>query len=336
MTDATDEPRATDVTEATEVTEVTDVTVVGLGAMGSALAEAFLRAGHRVTVWNRTPSRAEPLLARGAHWAGSGGVAEAVAASPLTVVCLVDQKASRQVLSEPAVAAALSGRTLVDLTSDTPERAREAADRAASHGVAYLDGAVMVPTVVVGSPEALLLFSGSREAFDTHRAVLSALGGDLRFLGQDPGAAALHDLALLDVFWSMMAAAVHAFALVTADGVRAEDFAPLAVTSVTGLAPLLTELATEIDEGTYPGELANLVMDAAAAAHVVEASRTRGLDTSVIDAVHGLMARAIAAGHGGDGFSRVVDVVRAAGGADDAAPATPAAGSSAERGGRRG
>jgi 3-hydroxyisobutyrate dehydrogenase-like beta-hydroxyacid dehydrogenase len=282
------------------------VTVLGLGAMGTALAEALLGAGHRVTVWNRTAARAEPLLAKGA--AGAGSAAEAVAASPLTVVCLLDYAASRQVL-EPA-ADALAGRTLVNLTSDTPERAREAAAWAASHGIDYLDGAVLVPVPDVGTPDALLLYSGPQAVFDSHEATLRALGGNTRYLGSDAGTAALYDLALVDVFWAMMASALHAFALVGADGVRASDFAPMALESLTGLAPLMTQIAGNIDAGTHPGDLDNLVMDATAVAHVAEASRTRGLDTSVIDAVHALMSRTIAAGHGGDGFTRVIDAIR--------------------------
>ena len=64
----------------------TDITVVGLGAMGSALARAQLRAGHKVTVWNRDPHKAEPLAAEGAIAAAS--CAEAIAASPVVIVCL--------------------------------------------------------------------------------------------------------------------------------------------------------------------------------------------------------------------------------------------------------
>ncbi|MGP3969811.1 NAD(P)-dependent oxidoreductase [Streptomyces sp. 6N223] len=290
----------------TKTNTTANVTVIGLGAMGSALAGALLDAGHRVMVWNRTPSRADPLVARGAARAETA--AEAVAASELTVVCLVDYAASRQVL-EPA-AGALSGRTLVNLTSDTPERAREAAGWAREHGIDYLDGAVMVPVPVVGTPEALLLYSGGQAAFARHEATLRALGGNARYLGEDPGAAALHDLALLDIFWTMMTAVLHAFALVGADGVRASEFAPLAVESITGLAPLLVEEAAAVDAGRHPGELAPLATDAEGVAHVAEASRVRGLDTSVIEAVHALMARTIAAGHGNDGFSRVIDAIQ--------------------------
>src|SRR5207248_5420944 len=70
---------------------VTDLTVIGLGAMGGRIAEVLLAAGHRTTVWNRTPSRADPLVAQGAIRADD--VAEAVAASPLVLVCVLDYAA---------------------------------------------------------------------------------------------------------------------------------------------------------------------------------------------------------------------------------------------------
>ncbi|WP_341483631.1 NAD(P)-binding domain-containing protein [Streptomyces endophytica] len=93
----------------------TPVTVLGLGAMGRALAAAFLRAGHPTTVWNRTPGRAGELLAQGATPADTA--AEAVAAAPLVIVCVLDYDAAHAIL-EP-IGARLSGRVLVNLTSDT-------------------------------------------------------------------------------------------------------------------------------------------------------------------------------------------------------------------------
>ena len=77
---------------------VTPVTVIGLGLMGQALAGAFLRAGHPTTVWNRTAAKAEQLVGEGAKLAGSVG--DAVAASPLVVVCVSDYTAVRE-LFEP-------------------------------------------------------------------------------------------------------------------------------------------------------------------------------------------------------------------------------------------
>ncbi|MFC7645825.1 NAD(P)-binding domain-containing protein [Streptosporangium lutulentum] len=99
------------------------VTVIGLGSMGSALATALLDRGHPTTVWNRTAHRAEALAARGARPAADPG--EAVTASPLIVACVLDYEALHGVL-EP-VGGSLEGRTLVNLTSGSPEQARETA-----------------------------------------------------------------------------------------------------------------------------------------------------------------------------------------------------------------
>src|SRR5918998_902445 len=115
------------------------VTVIGLGAMGSRIAEVLLRGGHPTTVWNRTPGRAEPLVAQGAVRAGS--VAEAVAASPLVLVCVLDYAAAREIV-EP-VAGELAGRTLVHFTTGTPRQAREMAEWAAGHGIDYVDSGMM-------------------------------------------------------------------------------------------------------------------------------------------------------------------------------------------------
>ena len=60
---------------------MTDVTMIGLGAMGSALARAFIGAGHSVTVWNRTAARMKPLVSLGATAASSP--ADAAIASPV-------------------------------------------------------------------------------------------------------------------------------------------------------------------------------------------------------------------------------------------------------------
>ncbi|GAA1591995.1 hypothetical protein GCM10009678_87800 [Actinomadura kijaniata] len=68
--------------------------------MGTALAEAFLAEGRSLTVWNRTSGRVGGLVAKGARLAAT--VAEAVAAGPLTVVCLNDYATVRRVLGSAA------------------------------------------------------------------------------------------------------------------------------------------------------------------------------------------------------------------------------------------
>ncbi len=210
----------------------TPVTVLGLGDMGRSLARAFLAAGHPTTVWNRSPGKGEDVVALGAVRAASAE--EAVRASGLVVVCLVDYDASDAVL-EP-LAGALEGRVLVNLTSDTPARSRQTAAWAAKHSLAYLDGAIMVPVDVVGSAEALVFHSGDRAAYAAHEDTLKALGEPATYLGEDHGLAAAYDMAMLDFFYGAMGGLVHAFALARAEGIEGASLAPY-LNTIAGILP---------------------------------------------------------------------------------------------------
>jgi len=291
----------------TEHSRQPSVTVLGLGPMGRALAGAFLDAGVRTTVWNRTPGRDAELIARGAVPASSPQ--EAVAASSLTVVCVVNYDASDAVLREDAVAAALKGRTVVNLSADVPGRARDTADWAAGHGIRYLDGAIMTPTPSIGTDDAVLLLSGPEELYREHRPVLAALGGTHTHLGEDIGRAAAYDIALLDVFWTAMAGYTHALALARAEGVAATELAPFAQGIAAILPPLFTEFAADADAGTYSGELNPVTSAASTMAHVVHAAESHGIDAGVMRVIEGQARRVIALGHGTDGFTRVTELL---------------------------
>ncbi|MEW1653693.1 NAD(P)-binding domain-containing protein [Streptomyces sp. NPDC093707] len=283
------------------------VTVLGLGPMGRALAGAFLAAGLRTTVWNRTPGRADALVERGA--AGAGTPQEAVAAGDLTVVCVVNYGAVAAVLRRPEVTDALRGRTVVVLTAGTPDEARATADWAAAHGIRHLDGAIMTPTTTIGTPDAVFLHSGPAELYEEHKPVLDALGGTHTHLGEDIGRAAAHDIALLDVFWTAMAGYAHAVALARAEGITARELAPFAQGIGAILPPIFAQTAEEADRGTYSGEGNPLTSAASAMAHIVRASEAHGIDTGVLRAAEGLAHRAIGRGHGADGFIRIAELL---------------------------
>ena len=138
---------------------MSEVSVIGLGAMGSALARALLRDGHRVTVWNRTSAKAEPLVRDGALLAHSP--AAAVTASPIVLVCVEDYKVTRSILGREEVAPALAGRVLVELSSGTPQDARDAEAWARQRGVDYLDGAIMATPSQIGRPDTPIFVSGA-------------------------------------------------------------------------------------------------------------------------------------------------------------------------------
>jgi 3-hydroxyisobutyrate dehydrogenase-like beta-hydroxyacid dehydrogenase len=275
--------------------------------MGRALADAFVAAGLRTTVWNRTPGRDRELLERGAI--GAGSAAEAVAASPLTVVCVVNYDASDSVLRDQAVTDALKGRTVVNLTADIPDRARDTSDWAASHGIRYLDGAIMTPTPTIGTPDAVFIHSGPEELYREHLPVLEALGGTHTHLGEEIGRAAGYDIALLDIFWTAMAGYAHAVAVARAEGITARDLAPFAQGIAAILPPLFEEWADDVDNGGFSGELNPITSTVSSMAHIVHASEAHGIDASVMRAAEGQARRVIALGHGTDGYMRVTELL---------------------------
>ncbi|MFJ3904824.1 NAD(P)-dependent oxidoreductase [Streptomyces sp. NPDC090025] len=281
------------------------VTVLGLGPMGRALAGAFVAAGVRTTVWNRTPGRDRELIERGAH--GAASAAEAVAASPLTVVSVVDYDASDAVLRTPEVTAALRGRTLVNLTADTPERARDTGSWAAGHGIAYLDGAIMTPTPTIGTPDAVVILSGPADLAAAHGPVLDALGGARTHLGEDIGRAAAYDIALLDIFWTSMTGYMHALAVAGAEGIKPGELAPFAQGIAVIMPPLFEGFAADIEDGGFSGEINPLTSALSSLTHIVRASENHGIDASLARAAEGLARRTVALGHGADGYSRIAE-----------------------------
>jgi 3-hydroxyisobutyrate dehydrogenase-like beta-hydroxyacid dehydrogenase len=283
------------------------VTVLGLGPMGAALARALRVAGLPTTVWNRTPERAEPLRELGAEVAADPTAA--ARAASVVVVCLRDHTATRKVI-ESIEPAALAGRTVVNLSSATPTEARATAAWAADRGLDWLSGAIMVPTPLIGSAEALVLYAGDRALFDRHAATLRVLAGRSEHVGTDHAGASLLDTAMLEVFFAGLTAFLHAAAVTSAHGVDARSFLPYALRAVEIIPASLEGLADDVDAGEYPGTEDNLAMELAAFEHMVATSDEAGLDGRLPRVFRDLAAAAVEAGHGADGYSRLVELLR--------------------------
>ncbi|MDP4501956.1 NAD(P)-dependent oxidoreductase [Nonomuraea turcica] len=291
----------------TSYAEQSAVTVLGLGPMGRALASAFLDAGLPTTVWNRTPGKDGELVERGA--VSTRLPEEAVAASRLTVVCVVNYDAVDAIVRRGAVTDALKGRTVVNLTADTPDRARDTATWAAEHGIGYLDGAIMTPITTIGTPAGVFLHSGPEGLYREHRPVLDALGGTHTHLGEDIGRAAAYDIALLDIFWTAMAGYAHALAVARAEGVTARELALFAKGIGTILPPIFEQAAEDVDSGRFSGEGNPITSAVSSMAHIVHTSEAHGIEAGVMRAAEGLARRAIGRGHGTDGFLRITEIL---------------------------
>ncbi|WP_069164777.1 NAD(P)-dependent oxidoreductase [Nocardia altamirensis] len=282
------------------------VTVLGLGLMGQALAGAFLAAGHRTTVWNRSAAKAEELAAQGATLAAT--LRDAVAASPLVIVCVTDYPAVRALLDP--VSADLVGRVVVNLTSGTSQQARETAEWAAQHGFSYLDGVILAIPSAIATDEAVLLYSGPRAAFDAHEQTLGSLGAATSHLGADHGLSALYDMAMLSLMWSVLNGFLHGAALLGTAQVDATTLAPFLTQGLHTMSGWLTATAAQIDAGAYPAEDSTLDVHLAAMAHLVEESEAVGVNAELPRLAQALAGRAVDEGRGGDDYAALIEQFR--------------------------
>jgi len=281
------------------------VTVIGLGAMGSAMAGAFLKGGHPTTVWNRTADKADDLVAKGAVRAAT--VEEAVASSPLTIVSLLDYKVVREILDP--LGDAVSGRVLVNLTTGTPDQARKAAGWAAERGAEYLDGGILADPEQIGTPQARFYYSGSRDAFETHQTTLKVLGEAVTYYGTDAGLASVYFMALIGLSYEIWISYLHVLVLVGAEDVRAATFAPSATSLLTPTLDLLTEFARAADEGDYPAIAGPLGTHAALMDDLIDTWQARDIDVGRLKYVKALIDRRVAEGRGSEGFSSLVEAI---------------------------
>ncbi|MFI6028453.1 NAD(P)-dependent oxidoreductase [Amycolatopsis magusensis] len=281
------------------------VTVLGLGPMGQAMANVFLAHGCEVTVWNRTPERADDLVAKGAIRAPTVG--EAVRAGDLIVLSLTDYAAAYAILEQAKDE--LAGRTFVNLSSATPAEARQAANWLAALGAAHLTGGVLTPPSGIGTPGPVTLYSGPREVLDAHRATLKLLTG-IDYLGEDPGLAALYYQLEISMFWTALLGYVHATAMARANGISATEFAETAAKTFSGMAEFFEFYAPRIDAGDHSGDVDRLSMSAASIEHVVRTAGDSGVDATLPTAMLEIVRRGIAEGHAGDSFTSLIETFR--------------------------
>ncbi len=285
----------------------TPVTVVGLGSMGSALAEAFIAAGHPTTVWNRTPGKAAPLVAKGAVHART--VDEAVAVSPLVVACLTTFENTVEAL-EPA-AAGLKGRALVTLNSGSPAGARQLAEWALGHGARYLGGAIKNVPSAVGAEDTLLYYGGDIGVFEEFAPTLRVLGGDTVYLGTDPDLAALYEMAVGGTLLPALVGFFQGAAALQARGLTAASMVRFSVKWFEMINSVLPVFAEEIDRGDYTRPASSVNLFLAGAAHDEELGKEANLDMAWHRPFHDLLERAVEAGHGDHSVSALTEILRA-------------------------
>lgn len=270
------------------------VTVLGLGWMGAAIANTMIREGHGVTVWNR-------ILEKSATFAGRAEIAPtvlaAVESSDVIFVCVVNYEASDETLRTPDVTAALSGKTLVQFSSGTPERAREAGQWARLHDVSYLDCTMSGGPLQIGNNLGTFFYTGRQEVFDAWRDVITPLIGTSTYCGEELGYAAALDFARLGALTGVLTVLGNVVSLLQAEGVPLDEFVPaLGFLSSGFLEGALRAMTAD----EYPSGSATLMTWRAWADQFVQSEHDVGIDPRVAELIRDCLALGIERGQGDD------------------------------------
>ena len=277
---------------------MTAVTCIGLGLMGSALARAALASGHGVTVWNRTPEKAQALADIGAVAADKLG--DAIAASPIVLICIDSYASTRALLGTDGVADHLVGRTIVNLTTGTPREAEVLSVWVGAQGARYLDGAILCGPNEIGTETGEVLISGDALAWQVAGPLLTCLAGKVRNVGQGVGAAAALDLAWLTMSYVQFIGVAHAASICRAQGIDLQAFIDL-FPAEPFRADIDTEtckLARIIKDAAYDQPTATLQVWGEALARIQMQARNAGISSAIPDFVAGYFQRAIGMGLG--------------------------------------
>jgi 3-hydroxyisobutyrate dehydrogenase len=200
---------------------MTTIAFIGLGAMGAPMADNLLTAGFVLRVFNRTPARAEPLLARGAQRCASP--ADAARGADFVVSMVADDEATREVMlgADGVVAAAASGTIIIDCSTNSPAMVREVSRAAAARGVAHLDAPVSGSIAQSRGRELVFMVGGPQASFDAAKPLFDAMGRMARRMG-DAGAGATIKLINNMLSGTMSAALAEAMSVSEAAGLDAE------------------------------------------------------------------------------------------------------------------
>ncbi len=275
-----------------------NVAMLGLGIMGSGMAENLLKAGFALSVYNRTRAKAEPFAAKGARIAPTPR--QAAEGADVILSMVGDDNASRAVWlgADGALAGAKPGSILIEVSTLSPDWIRELAKLAADRGLEFLESPVTGSKQAAATANLRLFIGGDPAVLDKARPVLQAISNDIVHIGP-MGSGAIWKLI------NNMMSAVHVAAL--SEGLALAERAGLDMEKVAQLIPIspsaspmvkmkLDRMMAHNYEGTdfslkwmtkdvnYALELAKAVKSpvptAAAVYEIYKQARAQGLDDS--------------------------------------------------------
>ena len=286
---------------------MSDVSVIGLGAMGSAIANALVAGSHAVTVWNRSPDKMLPFAEAGVICATSA--AEAVAAAPVIVICIDDYAATRALFEQHELADRIEDRTLVQFSTGTPQEARDAEHWAQKKNAQYLDGVVLAYPREIGQ-DGIVAISGSQQSFDKIEKLLDALSSDIRYLGTTVGAAAALEVALLSYYVCTHLGLIHAALVCESEDVRTDLLASVIADSLPSDTEEIRNLGRVLQESDFENPGASIGVYSGVLDRILEQARDASINAEIAEFANVIYKRGIDAGFANQEVVALIKLLR--------------------------
>jgi 3-hydroxyisobutyrate dehydrogenase-like beta-hydroxyacid dehydrogenase len=284
------------------------VTVAGLGLMGAAIARGLLRAGHQVTVWNRTYGKTEGLAEHGA--AAVRDLAEAIVASTIVLLCVLDYPVMVRLLDTPEIRKAVRGRTIIPMATGSPDDVDLVANLLQPLGASVLDAKIMFFPAQVGDDDAELLLAGDEKAFRAYSGLLQDVGGICRYLSADVAAASVLYTAVWTYDFAARFAYMEAAALVEKSGLDLHDFEKSAALRTAQFPEQNQELSERFRNNDFEGDQATLDIYAEGMRPMLSTFRKQGMPAFLLEGVGKYTEAAKKEGRGRQDVSVVFDMIR--------------------------
>ena len=282
---------------------MSQVTVIGLGNMGSALARVLVEQGRSVTVWNRSPEKAAPLMEMGAVLAPN--VAAALTASPIILICVTNYGAANHILGE--VGTDISGKVLVQFTTGSPQDARSSETWATEHGAEYLDCAITGSPSSIGTSNAHILVSGREATFQKAEPVLRILANNLDYKGELIGLASAWEMVFIMHYYGMFLSLFHSVQICQAEGIPLEEYITLLDKQGKSYEKWLCE---NIRSGNYQETSAPLELWAGGIQHIVQHAQDSNIHAEFPKLAARLFQEAMDLGYGREEVAALFKVLQ--------------------------
>jgi len=285
------------------------VAVIGLGAMGAALARSLVGAGAETQVWNRGPGRAEPLVGAGALV--SETPAEAIATSDTVVVCLSNYAAWQGITDDAAVRAALPGKRLIQLTGGTIPEVEAHAALMAGLGVDLVEGAILCFPGQIGTDAASIIVAGDPGHIAAADPVLRVMSPRITDLGAGLTAPVILGRASVSSMLGILVGAINGAALCQAGGVPLAAYREQVAANGALLQSEALRMIEAIATGRTDETQASLAVWAEGHAALLDVASRLGTETAFHDGLRAMFEKALEAGLGAHDLSAMAAVFRA-------------------------